>query len=182
MKCSKGMINKSRSYTSDRNLYYKMVRQLAIEISVVCTVMIIMLTCVIGITVQMGNDMFPSIKDGDIVIYYRTTRLLPTETVVYRTYDGIHTGRIAAASGALISETGDHQLTVDGIYQPVSIRDGIYSLTYSGEKLDLPLTIGQDQFFILNDNRDRMDDSRTYGAIDTGKVSGRVISVFRIRI
>lgn len=182
MKCSEIIMNKGRSYTSERKLYYKMVRQLAIEISVVCTAMIIMLTCVIGITVQTGNDMFPSIKDGDIVIYYRTTRLLPTETVVYRASDGLHTGRIAASSGALINETGDHQLTVDGIYQPVSIKDGIYSLTYSGKKLDLPVTVGQDQYFILNDNRERMDDSRTYGAIDTGKVSGRVISVFRVRI
>lgn len=159
----------------------KALLHLIIDVSVIAIFTLLVFTFVFGIYVQDGNDMYPSIMDGDIAIYFRHASYIPTEAVVYVANDQTHIGRIAATSGSVISETGDHQLTINGIFQPEDPENGIYSSTMSGSAEDLPLTISEEGCFILNDNRCRTSDSRTFGEISKDSVKGRIITILRRR-
>ena len=164
-----------------RKKYASALVRLAIEIAVLALFLLVTFRFFFGIAVQHGNDMYPALKDGDIVLYYRTSDLVNTEACVYRTDDGIRTGRIAATEGIEISSTGDMQLTFDGVYLPPEPSSGIYERTYAGEQQILPVTVGEGFCFILGDNRAEAADSRIYGQISRGNICGRIIAVFRRR-
>ncbi|MBR0373841.1 MAG: signal peptidase I [Mogibacterium sp.] len=137
---------------------------------------------IFGVLIVQGNDMFPTLCDGDIVLYYRTGDLTASDVAVFETEDGtVRCGRIRAKSGAVISRTGDGQLTVDGTFQPVQPRAGIFEVTYAGDHLTEPLTLRDGEFFVLNDNRGRDTDSRTFGPVPMERVIGRACAVMRSR-
>jgi signal peptidase I len=125
--------------------------------------------------------MYPALKDGDVVLYFRTHKIVNTEACVYRTDDGVKVGRVEATGGTVISATGDLQMTFDGNYLPISRADGIYSKTYALEGTRFPFEIKEGNYFILGDNRDEAVDSRKYGQINRKSVKGRIVTVLRRR-
>lgn len=153
-----------------------------IELSVTIIMTALVFTFLLGITVQKGDDMYPALRDGDVIIYYRTTEMVPGEAAVYEHKGHMRTGRIEGTPGMEISETKDHQLTIDGLYMPEYAVRGIFSKTFSAEDEDLPLIVGDDAYFILNDDRTRTTDSREYGEIKKKQIRGRIITVLRRRL
>lgn len=161
--------------------YRTKLRNLIIELVVVIVFLLLVFNFVFGVTVQHGNDMYPAIKDGDLIVYYRTHSFTNTEAVVYRSEDRICTGRIAAGPGTCIGCTSDMQMTFDGLYLPASYSDGIYSRTYAAEGEKLPFTVRENAFFILGDNREDAEDSRIQGQISKRNIKGRIVTVIRRR-
>ena len=161
--------------------YRAALKRLAREVALVTGFLTIFFTFVFGITVQHGNDMYPAIRDGDIVFYYRTHDILNTEAVVCSVGGETCTGRVEAVSGTVISATGDLQMTFDGLYLPISQREGIYTRTYAEENMKLPLTVKENHYFLLGDNRDEARDSRTYGQVNSRNIKGRIVAVLRRR-
>lgn len=155
--------------------------KLITDIIVIAGFAAITFTFVFGVMVQKGNDMYPAVRDGDVLIYYRRPSLVQTEAVVYEEGGDLHSGRIAAAPGSVISETGDHQLTFNGIFRPVDESSGIYSKTFAAPDQELPLTVSSDGYYILNDDRRRLTDSRIYGEINRKAIKGRIITILRRR-
>ena len=141
----------------------------------------VVFTFFFGVTVQHGNDMYPAIRDGDVILYYRTHELINTEPCVYKSGGEVHTGRIAASAGTVISSTGDMQLTFDGVYLPISAADGIYERTYAAEGEILPAEVRPGYYFVLGDNRGSARDSRMLGQISKSGIRGRIIAVLRRR-
>lgn len=165
----------------NKRLFIIALRNLIAEILVFILLLIAVFQWVVGVTVQRGNDMYPFLMDGDIILYYRHADLLPSEAVVYETSGGhIRTGRIAAAGGSEIGAAGDGQLTVDGALLAVDEEHGICNKTYVPDD-PRPAVVSNGSYYILNDKRDRMDDSRTYGEISSRNILGRIISVLRVR-
>ena len=180
-KTQKNTAAHSRHREEDKLRCRSALLSLAAEIGIFAAVLIIVFTVFFGITVQHGNDMYPALKDGDVVLYYRTDELINTEPCVYKAAGSIHTGRVAATGGTVIGATGDLQLTFDGIYMPASAREGIYSRTYAAEGEPLPVTVKDGYYFVLGDNRESAEDSRVYGQISSRNVRGRIITVLRRR-
>ena len=137
-----------------------------------------------GLTIAKGNEMYPAIREGDVLLYERRAGHLNGEAVLYEHAGEQHLGRIEAVAGAVIDETGDHQITIDGNYQPVQERAGIFYRTYvkEGGALKLPLVIDRGAYFILCDNRERASDSRAFGPVPEADVRGRIIMVLRRRM
>ena len=52
-----------------------------------------------------------------------------------------------------------------------------------GEKLSirLPYRVPADSYFVLNENYDALEDSRSFGAIPLKKIRGKAISILRTR-
>ena len=159
----------------------KELMRFAFELAALALFLLIVFRFFFGITVQHGNDMYPALRDGDIIIYSRTTELVNTEACVYRAEGRLRTGRIAATEGTVISATGDMQLTFDGVYLPALPGSGIYDRTYAAEEQMLPFTVSEDAYFILGDDRANAEDSRVLGQIDARNIQGRIIAVFRRR-
>lgn len=155
---------------------------LILEIVLVLAAFVIIFGFIFGIHVQKGDDMYPAIKDGDMILYYRTHDVMNTEAVVYEADGRVRTGRVEATGGAVIDMTTDYQMTFDGNYLPVSPTDGIYERTYAPETyVDLPIIIDEDACFILGDKRETAKDSREFGPILKRNVKGRIVTVLRRR-
>ncbi|MBE6040988.1 MAG: signal peptidase I [Clostridiales bacterium] len=159
----------------------RLIRQLIMELAVSFAVIMLAGTFLFGVTVQHGNDMYPAIKDGDLILFFRVGELLPTEAVVYEWNGTLHTGRLEGAPGYRISETADHRLTVNDRFLPPDPDRGITEETYTAEGEELPVSLGDDCWFILNDNRTRTADSREFGVVDRDRIRGRIVTVLRRR-
>ena len=170
-------VTKRKNKASDMRL----AARIAVEIISSAAAIIIAFVFLFGITVQHGNDMYPSIRDGDLILYYRLGEILPSEAVIYEARGALRSGRIEAAPGARISETSDHMLTINDRFLPADPDSGINAGTYTADGERLPLNLGDDSWFILNDDRTRTSDSREFGEIKRDRIRGRIVTILRRR-
>ncbi len=143
----------------------------------VCAAAVIF-TWVIGVKRMEGNGMFPHVKDGDLCISYRPESCVTGELVLYEQEGQTKVGRIAAMPGDTISfENGQVQLNGSVISETIpyeTVPDETASVKY-------PLTLKEGEYFILNDYRPDMEDSRSFGPIEKGALKGKLIFLLRRR-
>ncbi|MBR0411418.1 MAG: signal peptidase I [Eubacterium sp.] len=138
-----------------------------------------MLTFVLGLTIHYGNNMFPAIKDGDLVISLRVHRPYLNAAVLYKQDGKLCTGRVIGMPGMEINITKEGALTVNGIAPAEEVFYPTRPAEDSG--ISYPCTVGEGQVFILNDFRSDTNDSRTFGGIDIKDVKGPVLLIIRRR-
>ena len=150
-----------------------------IKITVIAAAVWALLTFVIGITIHYGNNMYPAIRDGDLVISYRLQKPYLNAAVLYERNGEICAGRIVGMQGNEINIAENGQLTVNG----VAPAEEIFYATYRPEEdsFTYPFTVGEGQVFILNDFRSDQADSRKFGTVEMKNVQGPVLLVIRRR-
>ena len=134
---------------------------------------------VFGIYRCDDNMMAPAFKDGDLAVYYRLQNVYQSsDIVVVEKNREMQIRRIVAVSGDSVEITADG-LKVNGYLQQES---GIYmeTLPYT-EGISFPLTVGEDEYFVLGDNRTNAKDSRIYGTVSKEEIKGTVITLLRHR-
>ncbi len=76
------------------------VRSLAVRLAVFAAVLWVLLTQVYLVTQASGNEMFPAVKDGDLVLGCRLgKRLCQNDVVVYERSGTLRVGRVLAGAG-----------------------------------------------------------------------------------
>lgn len=130
------------------------------------------------ITQVHGNDMFPSMKDGDLIICYRLQRQFAKNDVVVYTENGYsRVGRVAARELDLIDLSDSGMLTVNGAAQSADILFP----TYPREGAVYPYRVPEGMYYLLGDYRTKATDSRDYGPVTEEQIIGKVITVLRRR-
>lgn len=125
-----------------------------------------------------GTDMFPNIKDGDLIMGFRLQSDYEQDDPVVYLRDGQHrVGRIVAAAGDNVDMTEDGVLRVNGTVQAGEI---MYP-TYPRDTVQFPYTVPEGSVFILADYRTQAEDSRDFGAVALDDVEARVITILRRR-
>ena len=153
--------------------------QLLLKIVLLILVVFLIFTFLYGIVRINDISMKPSIKDGDLVVYYRLDhRFISGDVAVFEKDDKTTTGRVVAVAGDTVDITKDG-LKINGAEQ-IS-QDIYFDTTQFKDGVDFPITVGEGQVFILGDNRPQASDSRTFGCIDLNDVKGKVIAVIRTR-
>lgn len=136
---------------------------------------------VVGIIPQHGNQMFPAIKDGDLVLTFRLTQSYETTAVVaYKDPNGQkRIGRLVGMPGDTVDITEEGRLVLNGL---VASEEIFYPTTRGGDEIgQLPVTVPENCYFILNDHRSELDDSRSYGLISKDQMMGQAFWMFRRR-
>lgn len=131
-----------------------------------------------GITPMQNDDMAPRISAGDLLFYYRLADDLVTgDVMVFEKNGEQYVGRIVANPGDTVEVTDQATLVVNG---STVLENDIY---YTTPKYDdgpaYPITLAQDEYFILCDYREGARDSRYFGPVKTSEVKGKVITVIR---
>ena len=135
-------------------------------------------TQVFLVTQASGTDMFPAVKDGDLVIGYRLQQDYSRDDIVVFTLDGEQRiGRIVAAQSDYVEINEQGTMLVNGSMQSGEI---LYP-TYPKEGLEFPYTVPKGTAFILCDYRTRAEDSRDYGPVPMEDVEAKVITILRRR-
>ena len=131
-----------------------------------------------GVTPMENDDMAPRISAGDLLLYYRLADDLVTGDVLVFDKDGEqYVGRIVANPGDTVEVTDQATLVVNG---STVLENDIY---YTTPKYDngpaYPVTLAQDEYFILCDYREGARDSRYFGPVSLAEIKGKVITVVR---
>lgn len=151
---------------------------LFIRIILLATASFVLFTQVFLITQAKGNDMFPAIKDGDLVITFRMQKdFAKNDVVVYQVGDSFHLGRIVAREKDVVTIDASGTLMVNNAVQ----RGEIVYPTLAKEGYTYPLTVPEGNMFLLGDHRMETRDSRDFGPIGMGHIKGKVITILRRR-
>ena len=153
-------------------------RNFLVRLFLLITVIGILFGVVFGLTPMANADMQPAVCAGDLMLYYRLDKNLNSDDVVVFQKEGIqYTGRIVAVPGDVVEITDESELMVN---KNTVMEDNIFYTTpaYDSEVED-PLTLKEDQYFILCDNREGAKDSRSFGVVDTSEIKGKVITIVR---
>ena len=138
------------------------VRSLAVRLAVFAALLWVLLTQVYLVTQASGSEMFPAVKDGDLVLGIRLEKdYAKNDVVVYE-----RSGR---------SENG--VVEVNGSAQ----GGGILYPTYPKSLLSYPYAVPEDSVFILGDCRTQAEDSRDFGPVQCSAVKAKVITLIRRR-
>ena len=130
------------------------------------------------ITQAVGNEMFPAVKDGDLMIAFRLHRSYAKNDIIVYTQDGkTLIGRIAALEHDVVSMDENGILSVNGTEQHGEI---LYP-TYAGDGQLYPHRVSEGSVYVLGDHRTAAHDSRERGDIPMDNIEGKVISLFRRR-
>ena len=168
------VIKKRRRALSTKKGYISLV----IRILLLAAVAYILFTQVFLITQAKGNDMFPAIKGGDLIIAFRLQdELVKDDVVVYQVDGTTYLGRIVARGNDVVTLDDSGTLLVNGTVQ----RGEIVYPTLAKDGLDYPLRINEGSVFVLGDHRMEAKDSRDFGPIPTDQVEGKVITILRRR-
>lgn len=135
-------------------------------------------TFFLGIKMAPNDDMKPRVSAGDILVYYRIAKDPSIqEVVVLKKNDTDYVGRVVAKEGDTVEITKEAVLIVNGNQV---IEDNIfYPTSYYEGFVDYPLTLKDNEFFVLADKREGAEDSRYYGPVTKSEIKGTVIGQFR---
>ena len=153
-------------------------RDLIIRVAFLSLVAWALLTKVFLITQAHGQGMFPSVKDGDLVIAYRLEQKYQKDDILIVEVDGKnYIGRLAANETDVIFMDDTGSMTVNGTVQGGEI---IYP-TYARPGADYPYRVPEGYVYLLGDYRTGAEDSRDFGPVPLSAVKGKVISILRRR-
>lgn len=134
---------------------------------------------IFGVAVMEGEDMYPRIRDGDVLFYYRLQQEYHIGDVATFTCDGRrYTGRIVARGGDTVDITEEGQLLVNGSVQDEEI---FYPTETVNSGIEFPCEIPGGSVFLLCDFRTNGIDSRSYGPVDRDELDGKVVTILRRR-
>ncbi|MCR4846379.1 MAG: signal peptidase I [Eubacterium sp.] len=148
-----------------------------IKIGVTAVVVAFLLVFVFGIYVKHDNSSYPMIKDGDLCITYKLSDIKDGDEIAYKKDGKIRFGRVVALPGDTV-DVNDGNLAVNGY---AAFENAVYPTTVEGIPIKLPYRVPEGTYFVLNDYRDDITDSRTYGGIGKSDIKGKVIFLLRIR-
>ena len=162
----------------------KNAQRFLIYLAILLVVLWILFFKIIGITHMPTEDMSPRIDAGDLIVFYRLDRTPKFQDVVVfeKDIDGsgkktMMIGRVMAVPGDTVDISAGNHLVVNGnsIVEPM-----IYTLTPRREdRVAYPLTMGEEQYFILVDSRQDGMDSRYFGPVSKDEILGMVITLVR---
>lgn len=168
------VIAKKRRAMADRETVVSFLERLVLMVVLLWG----LFTVVFGMMAMPNDDMSPRISAGDLMLYYRLETEFVADDVVVLEKDGTtYVGRIVARGGDTVEITDSAELKINN---STVAESGIY---YSTPKYDAdvsyPLTLAENQYFVLCDYREGARDSRYFGAVELGEIKGKVITVIR---
>lgn len=125
-----------------------------------------------------NEDMMPRISSGDLLLYYRLQQSFVSGDVIVLQKDGKrYVGRVAAHGGDTVEITEDAQLSVNG--STVIENDIYYSTPRYESEIAYPVTLAENEVFVLCDYREGAKDSRYFGPVSKSEIKGKVITIVR---
>ena len=139
---------------------------------------------IVGLTHAPGNDMYPRVDAGDLVLFYRLDTDVKAQDIAVIskvTPDSggepqLFVSRVVAVAGDTV-EIADGRLMVNG---SAMVESNIFYSTYPYKGYtEYPLTLGEDECFVLSDSRHNGTDSRYFGPVKKDEIEGTVITILR---
>jgi signal peptidase I len=149
------------------------------KVAAVCAVFALAFTLVYGLHRNLEPGMIPSVKDGDLVMFYRLDKDYEAGDILLLAFKGkTQARRVVAAAGDTVDITSNGLAVNGSLQQELSIYE---KTERYADGIELPLTLGEGEVFVLGDARGNAADSRVYGPVNVKDTLGTVIAVIRRR-
>lgn len=169
----------ARSPEARKRAQKRLIKNFFIKLAVFVGIIWAMFGLVLGVYRMSGEAMYPRMRDGDLVVFFRLDRdFAVTDVATYEVNGRRHTARVVAMGGDTVELTEEGLLMVNGNVQTEEI---FYETTAISGGVSYPYTVPEGSYFMLADNRTGAIDSRSYGAISANEIQGKVIWLFRSR-
>ena len=169
-------MNKTKAFLKK---YHKWFR-LLLKIAIMALFIWFLFGVLIGLQRVEGVSMSHRVEDGDLVLFSRTDKTYyPDDVVLYERDNKTHVSSILASPGDIITIDEVGRLYVNG----ARVSDtAVYNID-QGEKptITFPVRVPDGSYFLLNENLEDEDDSRSFGAIFKQQIKGKIVSIFRTR-
>ena len=169
-------MNKTKAFLKRHHKWFRLITKII--------VMIVFLWLLFGVLIGFqrveGVSMSHRIEDGDLVLFSRTDKTYyPDDVVLFERDKKIHVSSILASPGDIITIDEVGRLYVNG--SRVSDTPA-YDLD-QGEtpRITFPTRVPEGSYFLLNENLEDMDDSRSFGSVFAQQIKGKIMSIFRTR-
>lgn len=167
--------NKIQARALRKQLYTDLIKAAVLVVAIW-----VLLFLVFGLKMMKGSDMEPALQDGDVLLYYRlSSGYAQADPVLYETEGKLRVGRIAAGPGDEVLFAPDGQLIINGYYQTAFDGGDAYTLP-AGFQAE-PQMLSKGEYFILSEDKDSVEDSRSFGSIDKKDIKGKIITILRRR-
>lgn len=152
-------------------------KNLILKLCIIAIACILFFFVIFGAWVVSYVDMQPSIQRGDVVLYYRFSPEYNVGDVVIFELDGVkRISRITAIANSTVVIPNSGDIEINGF----SHGSNQYYKTYIDKEYEgKEFEVGNNQFFVLGDNRIESKDSRNFGVLDKEEIIGKVITVIR---
>ena len=154
---------------------------LLLKIAAIMAVIVVLFTFLFGVTRVQDVSMYPAVKDGDLVMFYRLDKNFVKDEIAVLNYNGDRQVRrvVAVAGDEVDIDLENNRLILNGSPQ---IEPDIRELTARFDTdIDFPLTVGEGQIFVLGDGREHAVDSRMYGCVNAKDTLGKASVILRTR-
>ncbi len=140
---------------------------------------LLLFTFMFGAYRNADASMSPSVKDGDLVIFYRLDKnYVAQDTLVLKFEGKMQVRRVIATAGDTV-DINENGLVINGAPQQ---ETAIHEPTYRYDSgVEFPITLKEGQVFVLGDSRVNVTDSRIYGAVEIKDTLGKVMTILRRR-
>lgn len=163
----------------------KVIRDFLLDVLICFAAVELLVNFVVRPVVVRGSSMYPTLEDGSYgftnVMGRRLDDLERFDIVIIylEEKDEYIVKRIVGLPGETISYK-DGVLYVDGQAVEETFLDTAYVHSYEGTFMpDMePVTLGEDEYFCLGDNRPHSSDSRIYGAFSSDRIIAKGIFIF----
>lgn len=149
---------------------------LLIKMLVLCLIGVLVWNFVAQVHIIHDNNMYPHLKDGDLVVAFKLQEPVKSDAVLYLNKGHKMVGRLVAVAGDTVEINEEGLFMVNGL---IPYENVFYDTKTDERSIEFPYEVPEGKVFILNDMREMTGDSRMYGGIDTDDVVGLI--VFNIR-
>lgn len=176
---SAGSMKGSPQHRADDQRALDDIRALCIKVAVIVLFAWVLVGVVFGVAVMEGEDMYPRIRDGDLMVFYRLeSEYSVGDVVTFVKDDTRYTGRIVAQGGDTVDLSDEGDLLVNGSVQDEQI---FYPTESLGDSTALSCEVPEGSVYLLGDFRTNATDSRTYGPVKIDELDGKIITILRRR-
>ena len=136
---------------------------------------------VFGVCAVRGNFMHPAVKDGDLAVTLKLCSYRLGDLAAWKDPESgqLRVSRIVGLPGFEINITEAGELFTNG-FMP---SEEVFYRTdrAEGSEVEYPLTLGEDEYFLLDDRRPAGRDSRLFGPFKESDLLGKTVFILRRR-
>jgi len=152
---------------------------LGVKIVVIALIGVALFTLVYGLHYNLEPGMNPTVKDGDLVIFYRWDKDYRAGDLVVLEHEGeSQVRRVIAVTGDTVDIT-ERGVVINGSLQQE--REIFFETSRYAEGISFPVTLMEGEVFVLGDARINVTDSRIYGPIQAEDTKGQVFTILKRR-